>query len=379
MKLPPLKRDGRRVKNLPRKPEPLDLSRDLGDGRGFIAGDNTALDRPIDRATWAQEVVSMWGTYLNQEMEKARVGKNKVILWWLGGASFALKTAKTFLLIDNYYGGSMYTKLDTCGVCHCTGAESLNWVRINPMIADPWEFRSVAAHLSTHQHVDHCDIYTVKALLPNTKAVFVGPDTCQPKLEAWGVPKNRMKIVRPGAKLKFGDVSVDVIESYDPAALNTGRIGEQPKTMDDTCVMYLFKTPGGNILHAGDIIYNNKFAGVGLRHKIDVALLPTGRVWRGVTDKMSYFDCYRIAEALRCKVLIPMHYDNWTNSQGNPQDVVDLMKKYAPQIKTIVLQWGARFEYPTDADIGRYAYPSLEEGMRIDKSWQYGSNRNYRL
>jgi L-ascorbate 6-phosphate lactonase len=55
----------------------------------------------------------------------------------------------------------------------------------------------------THHHADHCDIYTVKALLKTTQAKFIGPRMTVGVLQGWGVPKDRIIEVKPGDKLSF--------------------------------------------------------------------------------------------------------------------------------------------------------------------------------
>lgn len=338
---------------------------------GFMAFASLDEDKPIDRSVWLQDAFPEWGTYLNKEIENFVVEPNSFVLWWFGACAFFIKTPKTSILIDNYSGPSAYTELEAgCGVCRQSGAESLNWMRLNPHVIDPFAIKTCDALLSTHHHADHCDRYTVKPLIKNTEAIFIGPKASCVKFERFGVPEKRMREVKPGDKIKIKDTEIVVLESADRTALFTGRV--LPKSMDEVCVTFLIKTPAGNIFHDGDSHYSNLFYKIGQQHEIDVALLNMGENPPGVTDKTPVFECYRIAEALGTKVLIPMHYDNWAIVQGDPFELERIVRERAPHIKTVIMQWGGRFEYPKDQDIKRYKYPDQREKFRPEYSWQYG-------
>jgi len=52
-----------------------------------------------------------------------------------------------------------------------------------------------------------------------------------------------------------------------------------------------------------------------------------------------------------------------------------IVKEKAPWMKTIIMQWGGKFEYPTDINIKRYKYPKQEDQFRPELSWEYGDKR----
>jgi hypothetical protein len=78
-----------------------------------------------------------------------------------------------------------------------------------------------------------------------------------------------------------------------------------------------------------------------------------------------------------------MHYDNWANSQGDPQQFARYVKENLKHTKPIILQSGGKFEYPADSGIDFYQYPKVgsEEmgGMDWRKSKKYGEVRNWKL
>lgn len=333
-------------------------------------------DFPITRESWLKECFPEWGTYLNKQIEKTVVKHNTFALWWFGACAFYLKTpGKANLLIDNYSGPSAYTTLeDGCGVCRQSGAIRMDWLRLNPHVIDPWAFKEVDALLSTHVHSDHCDPYTIKPLIQNTRCLFIGPKKSCETFAKLGVPKDRIVELKWGDSYKIKDTKIIATETADYSALFTGK--QLPENMEEVSLCYFIKTPAGSVFHNGDSHYANMYYRIGRENDVDVALLNFAHNPPGVVDKTPVYDCYRIAEALRAKVLIPMHYDNWANmGETDPSKLERIVAEEASWIKTVIMQWGGKFEFPKDVNIKRYKYSQYEDRFRPEYSWQYGDKR----
>lgn len=342
---------------------------------GLIEATDMAAEREITRETWLEECFPEWGTYLNKQIEREVVPGGKVALWWLGGPSWVLKSQKAITLIDNYAGPSQFTQYEYCGPCRAGGAERLEWLRLNPQLVDIWKFETIDALFCTHHHSDHCDIYTIKALLKTTKAIFVGPKFTCTLFRKWGVPEDRIREVKPGDVVKVKDIEVAIEKNYDDMArkTKTGLDSAQANfTYDEVAVSFIFKTSGGNVAFLGDTLYNNGYAGVGARNKIDVTILNMGHNAPGGTDKLTPFDAFRIGQALKTEVIIPDHYENWSSSTIDPGQLEWIVKQNDPSIKTVILRWAAKFVYPDDKNIGRYKYPDWRERYRPEYSVDYG-------
>ena len=131
----------------------MDKKVERTDGRGILAGDYLNQNRSLTRQDWLEDCFPEWGTLLNQEIENLDVKKGTVALWWLGGPSWMLKTDEgAIFFIDVYSGPSHYTQYYYCGVCKQAGADTINWMRMNPQLIDPWKFNRLDAAFSTHHH-----------------------------------------------------------------------------------------------------------------------------------------------------------------------------------------------------------------------------------
>ena len=236
-----------------------------------------------------------------------------------------------------------------------------------PCVIDPFAIKEVDAILSTHDHGDHIDENVAAAVIQNcdSSVPFIGPQACVDLWISWGVPEERCIVVKPGDIVKIKDTEIIALDSFDRTELVTAPEGvilkdKMPQDMDKLAVNYLIKTPAGNIYHSGDSHYSNYYAKHGNDYKIDVALGSYGENPRGMTDKMTSVDMLRMAECLNTEVVIPIHYDIWTNFKADPKEILYLwnMRKDRLQYKFKPFLWevGGKFIWPLDKDRLEYMY-----------------------
>lgn len=347
------------------------MSVEKTDGRGLVSGIYIRTNREITREDWILEAFPEWGTFLNKEIEAMEVPKGSVSLWWCGGPSWVLKTDEGgIFLIDQWCGPSHYTTIDYCGVCKQNGAPSRNWLRLNPQVIDPFSFGRVDGVFCTHVHNDHCDIYTVKGTMGTTDAVYVAPPETVKRLKEFEVPDERIVTAKVGNSIKLPGAEVEFLMNYDDCATKTGDGDAQP--YEDVACSFLFKTSAGNILFLGDTWYNDAYVAIGQKYDIDVAVFDIGYNAPGAFDKMTPYDGARLGKALKAKVLIPDHWENWANSSSDPDMLVrqfeSISADICPECKTVIMRCAGRFDYPKDQDIRRYKYPDQSDRFRLDHS-----------
>lgn len=326
----------------------------------------------ITREKWILGAFPEWGTWLNEEIDQEKVEKGNVAMWWLGCTGIWMKTENnTNIAVDLWFGNGKRTlaqkHMDKYHqMRNMTGGRNTQPnLRAAPVVYDPFAVTTVDAVLSTHYHNDHIDPFFAAAVLKNCgdDIPFIGPMKSVEKWLSYGVPKERCITVKPGDIVKIKDVEIVVLDSFDRTCLVTTEEeirGICPTDMDEKAVNYLFKTPGGNIYHSGDSHYSVYYAKHGKDYKIDVALGSYGENPVGCQDKMTSIDILRMAEALNTKVVIPFHYDVWSNFKADPAEIMLLynFKKYTLDYKFKPFIWdvGGKFTYPLDKDKMQYHY-----------------------
>ncbi|MDQ0360675.1 L-ascorbate 6-phosphate lactonase [Breznakia pachnodae] len=326
----------------------------------------------ITRESWILGAFPEWGTWLNEEIENEEVKPGTFAMWWIGCTGVWFKTENnTNLAIDLWFGNGKRTqKTKEMAPYHqmrnMTGGRATQPnLRAAPIVFDPFAVKEVDAVLSTHYHNDHIDPFFAASVLKNVEGnvPFIGPLESVKKWLSYGVPEERCQIVKPGDVVKVKDIEIVVLESFDRTCLVTADEdirGVLPDDMDDKAVNYLIKTPAGNVYHSGDSHYSVYYAKHGKDHDIDVAFGSYGENPVGNQDKMTSIDILRMAEALQTKVVIPIHYDVWTNFKADPKEITMLydFKKDTLDYKFTPFIWdvGGKYVWPTDKDKRIYHY-----------------------
>ena len=346
----------------------------------------------ITRENWIENTFPEWGTWLNESMENDKVMPNNVKMWWLGCSGIFLKTpADARLTIDLWTGNGKRThgngKMKVGHqMANMAGVRAMQPnLRNIPYVFDPFAIKHVDVVLATHYHQDHMskefaahviqsDMATVNEQGNEVPVPFIGPEKSVNFWTSWGVPAERCIVVKPGDRIKIKDLEIIVMDSFDRTCITTTDLtgadredlwAKCPMDMDKKAVNYLIRTPGGNIYHSGDSHYSIYFAKHGKDIAaqfggVDVAFGSYGCNPIGIQDKMEATDILRMAEALQTKVVIPIHWDVWTNFYADLNEIKVLweMRKDRLNYKFHPFFWkvGGEYTYPLDKDKTEYMY-----------------------
>ncbi|MDR2822178.1 MAG: L-ascorbate 6-phosphate lactonase [Acholeplasmatales bacterium] len=349
----------------------------------------------ITKLSWLESCFPEWGTYLNEEIAKTVVKDKTVSMWWTGCMGLWIKSDKqTNIAIDLWFGNG---KRSQEKLYYEKGHQMRNMsggiliqpnLRAQPVILDPFSdilIPDLDALLSTHYHGDHIDINLMAAVLKHNKKniPFIGPKKVCEKWRDWGVPEDRIVEVKPGSKIVVKDITIYALDAFDRTCLVTQDEysdirGNFVDDMDLKAVNYVIETSAGKLYHAGDSHYSIRFAKHGKDHKIAVSFGAYGENPPGIADKLTSVDILRMGEALNTDVIIPLHYDIWSNMMADPKEILVLydMRKYRLEYKFRPFIWevGGKFTYPTDRDKREYHHRrGFEDSFTEDPNVPYKS------
>ena len=351
-------------------------------------GNIMSLIDTITRQSWIDSTFPEWGTWLVEEIEEKKVPEGNVSMWWLGCVGIWMKTpADTNITIDLWTGNGKRThgngKMKPGHqMANMSGSRKMQPnLRNVPFVIDPFAFKKCDAVLATHYHHDHMSeewaAHVIKSGMTTTDengneipVPFIGPAKSVELWQSWGVPADRCITVKPGDVIRVKDIEIVALDAFDRTCLvttdSTGEdreelTGKCPTDMDEKAVNFLLKTPGGNIYHSGDSHFSIYFAKHGKDYDIDVAFGAFGENPIGIQDKMTSVDILRMAESLRCKVVIPIHHDIWSNFQADTEEIRLLYDFKKPRnnykFKPFFWQVGGQYTYPQDQDLMYYHHP----------------------
>jgi L-ascorbate metabolism protein UlaG (beta-lactamase superfamily) len=166
------------------------------------------------------------------------------------------------------------------------------------VIIDPFKIRPTTDKadilLISHEHFDHFSLDDIKKVVnENTTIVTI----LAVKRDLSSLKVREVKAVKPGDKLKLGEVSIEVVPAY-----NLNKFREPGKVFhpkEDGKAGFIIGIKGVRVYHAGDTDIIPEMKGL----KPDVALLPVSG-----TYVMTAEEAAQAVKMIEPKLAIPMHY-----------------------------------------------------------------------
>jgi len=180
---------------------------------------------------------------------------------------------------------------------------------------DPYEIGAGAKAdlvLVSHEHGDHCSVDDLKKIVtPNSVIVA----HAQSKNELSKLSVKEIKIAKPGDKLAFGSVTVEIVPAY-----NTNKFREPGKAFhpkEDGKLGFVVTVKGVRIYHAADTDHIPEMKGIAP----DIALLPVSG-----TYVMTAKEAAEATASIKPKIAIPMHYASIVGSVKDAEEFKKLAK-----------------------------------------------------
>ncbi len=257
------------------------------------------------------------------DLKNTKVPAGAVTVWWLGQASFLIKSPRGVLVaIDPYLSNSCKAIGDGAG---------FDMDRQVPPPLSPADIAGVDLYAITHSHQDHLDPETLKGYRDaGGNGPFLAPAETVEKLQTLGVPSEQIAMTWPNHVHRVGDVSLRATFAI-------------PLGGDDlTHVGYLvFIDEGPTLWVSGDTGYHELIAATVAEHHPDV-IFP---VINGTFRNMTPADAARLAQIVHPRVVVPCHYDLFPANATPPELLRSNLALLGLADRYQVLEQGKPFTY----------------------------------
>ena len=254
-------------------------------------------------------------------------------LWWLGQSGFLLQWNGLHMLFDPYLSDSLTAKYQTTDKPH---------VRMTERVVGPERLDFIDVVTSSHNHTDHLDGETLRALLDaNANINFVIPEANR-EFVAERLGLN----VDFAAGLNDGETAeIDEFKITGVAAAHESL--EQDQLGRHKFLNYLVEFGQHLIYHSSDCV---PYDGLAQRinelkrdKTIDVALLPINgrKPERRVTGNFWGDEAARLAKEISARVVVPMHYEMFEFNTETPELFLAECERLGQNSR--VLRCGERF------------------------------------
>jgi len=212
------------------------------------------------------------------------------VLVWFGHSSYFMQLDSKRILVDPVLSGS---------------ASPLAWTNRSFGGTDAYtvdDIPGIDYLFITHDHWDHLDYETVRALKPKVKTVICALGTGS-HFEYWGYDKNA--IIEKDWNERI-DLDPGFVAYTAPARHFSGRGLRRNRTL---WTAFVFQTPSMKIYIGGDSGYDTHFAATGAEHgPFDLAILENGQYdksWKYI--HMMPEEVLQAATDLKAAKLLPVH------------------------------------------------------------------------
>ena len=241
------------------------------------------------------------------DLALARSDKDSLHIWWMGQSGFLVSWSGTTILFDPYLSDSLTAKY--------AGTEKSH-VRMTERVVDPSLLTEIDIMTSTHNHSDHLDGETLKALIAaNPDCDFVIPEA------------NRDFVAdRLGCDCEYPEGVVD-LETIEVKGVRVTGIpaahSEIERDGAGRCVFlgYVMKLGPWTLYHSGDTLWYDGLEEILQPLGVDVAFLPiNGDVpERKIAGNLNGAQAAKLAKAIGAQVVFPCHYDMFAFNTESPE------------------------------------------------------------
>ena len=161
----------------------------------------------------------------------------------------------------------------------------------------------------THNHYDHYSEEDIDKVI-KSETVFVAPESLLDALLNKGIKNNYIITVEPNRRYTAKEIKFETVPAYN--------INKKFHPKENNWVGYIIEINRIRYYVAGDTDITDENKNI----KCDVAFLPVGG-----TYTMNYKEAASLANILKPKIAVPIHYGSVVGTMQDAQDFIELLDK----------------------------------------------------
>jgi L-ascorbate metabolism protein UlaG (beta-lactamase superfamily) len=223
-----------------------------------------------------------------------RSGTEPLAVTWLGHATALVEIDGHRLLTDPVWSQ------------RCSPSRALGPQRLHPPPLPIESLPALDAVVISHDHYDHLDMHTVRALARTQRAPFITPLGVGAHLREWGIPASRVVELDWNASVRIGELQL----ACTPARHLSGRFLSRNNTL---WASFAVVGPEHRVYFGGDTGYTGSFSDIGTEHgPFDLTVLPIGaynKSWPDIhMNPEEALRAHRDLNGDNSGVLMPIHW-----------------------------------------------------------------------
>lgn len=254
---------------------------------------------------------------LRERIKNLRVPKGNIAIFWLGNASFVIKTELgKIIYIDPYlsdYAEKIY-----------------GFKRIYPSLIKASEVETDYI-LLTHEHGDHLDLDSIPEIMKNNDVKLIAPKPCILKCLELNISKYKIIEVKEGRENTFEGFKVITVFA-DHEGLSPNAVG------------YILDFNGILLYNTGDTSYSPDKMKYAISLKPDILITPINGKFKNINP----IEAALLARDCKSKIVIPSHFWMFAQHNGDLLSFVKYVDKIAKSTKYKLITMGDYHLYPED-------------------------------
>lgn len=244
-------------------------------------------------------------------------GQNDILLTYIGQMGYVIEASAVRIVVDPYLSYSVDRE--------CSNNRA-TWERLYAPPVSPEALTSVNFVFLSHDHLDHTDPETLRAIAAaSPAAVFAASAAFSEKLEGYGIAPERIMPLHADRRVKLSPtVSVTPI----PAAHEKLHPTEKGGFAE---LGFIFDFCGKTVYHAGDTCL---YPGLSRRiERVTAAILPVNgrdaeRAAIDVVGNMNIREAVSLADASGVGLMLPAHFDLYANNGESVENINSALEAY---------------------------------------------------